>query len=46
MRPGLATIIEKVHISRYFESPEADLHIAENACCINYANAWSPKRVH
>jgi len=46
MRPGLAKIIEKVRISSYFESPEADIHIAENACCINYANTWSPKRVH
>jgi len=46
MKPGLAKIIEKVRISWYFESPEADLHIAENACCINYANTWSPKRVH
>jgi len=46
MRPGLAKIIEKVHISWYFESPEADLHIAENACCINYADTRSPKRVH
>ena len=31
MRPGLAKIIEKVHISRYFESPETNLYIAENA---------------
>jgi len=46
MRPGLATIIEKLRISWYFESPEADFHKAENACCINYANTWSPKRVH
>jgi len=46
MTPGLANIIEKVHISWYFESPEADLHIAEIACCIHYANTWSPKRVH
>jgi len=46
MRPGLAKIIEKVLISRYFESPEADLHIAENACCMKYASSWSPKRVH
>jgi hypothetical protein len=46
MKPGLAKIIEKVHISWYFESPEADLHIAENACCINYANTWLPKQVH
>jgi len=46
MKPGLAKMIEKVHISWYFESPEADLHIAENACCINYVDTWSPKRVH
>ena len=46
MKPGLAKIIEKVRISWYFESPEADLHLAENACCIHYANTWSPKRVH
>jgi len=46
MRTGLAKIIEKVHISWYFESPEADLHIAENASCINYTDTWSPKRVH
>ena len=46
MRPGSANIIEKVRISWYFESPEADLHIAENACCINYADTWSLKRVH
>jgi hypothetical protein len=46
MRPGLAKIIEKVHISWYFESPEADLHIAENACWINHADTWSPKCVH
>jgi len=46
MKPGLGKIIEKVHISWYFESPEADLHIAENACCINYTNTWSPKWVY
>jgi len=46
MRPGSGKIIEKVRISWYFESPQADLHIAENACCINYANTWSPKRVY
>jgi len=28
MRPGLSKIIETVCISRYFESPETDLHIA------------------
>jgi len=46
MRPGSAKIIEKVHISWDFESPEIDLHMAENAWCINYADTWSPKRVH
>jgi len=46
MRLGLAKIIEKVRISRYFESPEPDLHIAENACYIDYADTWSSKRVH
>jgi hypothetical protein len=42
MRTGLAKIIEQVRISSYFESPEADIHKAENACCINYANTGSP----
>jgi len=46
MKPGVAKIIEKVRIWWYFETPEADHHLAENACCINYANTWSPKRVH
>jgi len=46
MKPGLAKIIEKVRISRYFESAETDLHIAENACCIDYANTWSSIRAH
>jgi len=45
MKPGLSMIIEKVPISRYFESAETDLQIAENACCIDYANTWSLKRV-
>jgi len=43
MRPGLAYIIEKVHISTYFESPETDLHIAENAGCMDYADTWLSK---
>ena len=42
----LANIIEKVPTSCYFESPETDLHIAENACGIDYTHTWSPKRVH
>jgi hypothetical protein len=44
--PGLAKIIEKVRISTYFESAETDLHIAENACCVEYADSWTSKRVH
>jgi len=46
MKPGLAKIIEKVCISWYFASPEINLHIAENACCIDYTDTWSSKRVH
>jgi len=46
MKPGVAKIIEKVCISRYFESADTDLHIAENACCFDYANSWLSKRVH
>jgi len=44
MEPDLAKIIEKVHISRYFDCAETDLHIAENARCMDYANTWSSKR--
>jgi len=46
MKPGLAKIIEKVCISRCFESAETDHHVAEYAYCIDYANTWSSKRVH
>jgi len=46
MRPGLAKIIEKVRISTYYESAETDLHIAEIACCIDYADTWMSKRVY
>jgi len=45
MRPGLAMIIEKVGISRYFEPPETDLNIAEEACWIDYADIRSSNRV-
>jgi len=38
MRPGLAKMTHKVRISLYFESPEIDLHIAENACWMDYTN--------
>jgi len=46
MRPGLAKIIEKVRISWYFESLESDLHIAENACCVDYGDTWSSNQVY
>jgi len=46
MRPGLAKIIDKVRISTYYESAETDLHIAGNACCIDYADTWTSKRVY
>jgi hypothetical protein len=46
MRPGLAKIIEKVRISTYYESAETDVHIAENACCIDYTDTWTSKRVY
>jgi len=46
MRPGLAKIIEKVCISRYFESPEADLQYGENDCLIDYSDTWLPKWVY
>jgi hypothetical protein len=38
MKPGSAKIIEKVRISRYCESPETDLHKAEDACCVDYTD--------
>jgi len=46
MRPGWGKIMEKVHVSRNFESPETDLQIEENTCCIDYADTWSSKPVH
>jgi hypothetical protein len=46
MRPGLAKIIEKVQISTYYESAKTDLHIAENACYIDYADTRTSKRVY
>jgi len=46
MRPGLAKIIEKVHITSHFERPETNFHIAESALCVDYSDTWSSKRVH
>ena len=46
MRPGLAEIIEKVYISRNFESAKTDLQIAANACCIKYPDTGPSKPVY
>jgi len=46
MRPDLANIIEKVSISRYFESSETNFHNAENTGYIDYTNTWLSKRLH
>jgi hypothetical protein len=46
MRSGVAKTIEKVRITIYFETAESDDHIPENACCIDYTETWSSKRVH
>jgi len=46
MRTYLAKIIEKVCISWYFERPEIDIHIAENARCVHYVDTWLLKQVH
>jgi len=45
MRPGLAKVIEKVCNSRNYEIPKTDLHIVENACCIDQTDTWLLKRV-
>ena len=45
MRPGLAKIIGKVHISRRFESSETDLHIVETACSIDHTDTGLSKQV-
>jgi hypothetical protein len=46
MGPGFPKIIKKVPISTYFDSASTDLYIADNACCIDYSDTWSLKRVH
>jgi len=46
MRPGSAKNIEKVLISRHFQRPETDFHIAENAWCTQYADTRLSKWVH
>jgi hypothetical protein len=46
MRPGLVKLMKKVRLAGYFESPDSDVHITENACCVTYDDNWSPKLVH
>jgi hypothetical protein len=46
MRPGFAKTIENERISRYFESPDTDLDIAQNNWCMDCAYTWSSKQVH
>jgi hypothetical protein len=46
MRPGLAKIIDTIHISRNFEILERELCIPENACCIDHIVTWSSKQVY
>jgi len=46
MNPGLAKMIEKVHITSNFEIPETNLHIAGNASRIDDADTGSLNRVH
>jgi len=46
MRAVLAKIVEKVHISTYFECAATNHQIEENACYIDYADTRSSKQVH
>jgi len=46
MTPGLIEIIDKVHCSGNFNSPEMDFHIAVNACCIDYTDTGSLNWIH
>ena len=46
MKPGLAKIIEKVRISRYFENSETDRDITANVSCVDYVGTGLLKRVH
>jgi len=46
MRLRWAKIIRNVRFSGHLQSPETDIHIAENTCCIDYTNIWLLKSVH
>ena len=41
MTSGFAKVIENIDTSSYIETPETDLHKAENAYSNKYANSWS-----
>jgi hypothetical protein len=43
MTPGLRKIIQKVCISRYFDSLETDLEIAANASFVDCTDTWPLK---
>jgi len=42
--PGFAKIIQNVCIWRHLSRHVTDRHIAETACCIDYADTWSLNR--
>jgi len=46
MRPGLAKIIEKVHISRSFEHAENMLVLEQITCSIVYTDTGLSKRAY
>jgi len=46
IKPGLAKIIEKVHISWYTENSETNYHIAANATCVDDVDTLSSKVVY
>ena len=46
MKPGLAKIIEKLRISRYFECSETDHHIAANARSVDYIHTGTSQWVY
>jgi len=46
IRPDVAKLVEQLRNSRYFESPETNLHIPAHTCRIDYPDTWSSKQVH
>ena len=45
MKLGLAKIIQKLQLSKYFDTAETDVDIALNARHIDYTDTWPSKRV-